>query len=111
MTGVAVMPIMGDTWLQLCVSLGTSPLPSSDTCHRIAPLSASKAYTESFSVATNTTLWLAPCTLTVAAYSGCASTLPSVASVRSRPKLLELTLASVSCVSVRFWPVREMSFL
>ena len=44
MTGVAVIPIMGVTWLQLCTaSLGISPLPSSDTCHSTAPLSASKA--------------------------------------------------------------------
>src|SRR2546421_633268 len=64
-------------------------MPSSDTCHSDVPLSASNAYTESFSVATNTTLCVAPCTLSAARYSGWASTLPSVARKRSLPKPLD----------------------
>ena len=60
MTGVAVTPISGDTWPQLRSSLAVSPVPSSDTCHRMTPLSASKAYTLSFSVATSSTLCEAP---------------------------------------------------
>ena len=40
-----------------------------------------------------------------------ASTVLSAWSCRSRPKLAEFTLESVSTDSVRFWPVRATSFL
>ncbi len=62
MTGVEVMPICGVTWLHPWVSLVVSPLPFSETIHKAVPEFTSKAYTESFSVATNATLWLAPAT-------------------------------------------------
>ncbi len=62
-------------------------------------------------MATNTTLCAAPCTVSAARYRGCASTLPSVDRKRSLPKLVAFTFASVSTVSVRFWPVRARSFL
>ena len=67
----------GDTWLQPRLSLGVSPDFSSGTCHSTAPLSASKAYTLSCSVATYSTLWVTPLMLKDDTYKGCASTLPS----------------------------------
>jgi hypothetical protein len=51
-TGVAVMPISGTTCPHPRPSLGVSPLPSSETRQTIAPLSPSKPYTLSCSVAT-----------------------------------------------------------
>ena len=42
-TGVAVMPISGVTWLPWTGSEGTSPGPSIETFQSIAPVSASKA--------------------------------------------------------------------
>ena len=42
-TGVAVMPISGVTWLPWTGSEGTSPGPSIETCQSFAPVSASKA--------------------------------------------------------------------
>ena len=63
--------------------LVVSPEPSRETCHRTAPESASKAYTESFSVATKTTLWLPAPTTNCDRYRGCASTLPSTERVNS----------------------------
>jgi hypothetical protein len=42
----SVPPISGVTWLQPCVSLGVSPLASTDTCQIAVPASASVAYTE-----------------------------------------------------------------
>jgi hypothetical protein len=41
--------------------------------------------------------------------SGCASTLPSVAKKAVLPKVDAATLAGVSTVSLRFWPVRATS--
>src|SRR5579862_8466393 len=113
MTGVDVTPMVGVTWSQPYegTSLTLSPAASSDTCHSTEPVSASKAYTESLSVATKTTLWLTPLMLSADRYNGCASTLPSALRKRSWPKLLELTFAEVSTDSVRFWPVRAASFL
>jgi hypothetical protein len=99
---VDVTPIAGVTWPQPRSSLGISPETRSDFCQSTAPLSLSKAYTVSFSLATNTTLWEAPATLSAERYSGCASILPSVARKRSLPKLELLTFASVRTDSVRF---------
>src|SRR5512146_940413 len=44
-------------------------------------------------------------------YSGCANTMPSTVSVFSLPKLLTLTLLSLSVVSCAFRPTRELSNL
>src|ERR1700722_6367280 len=102
MTGVEVMPISGTTWKQPRASLKVSPDASSDACHRVEPVSASKAYTESCSVAANTTLCREPDTLSCDTYSGWASTLPSTAKFRSKPKPAEVTLAGVRVDSERF---------
>src|SRR5277367_2475997 len=111
MTGVEVTPISGTIWLQPRASLGVSPAASSVTCQRMDPVSESKAYTESCSVAANTTLCADPDTLSRETYSGWPSTLPSTGKIRSRPKLEETTLARVSADSERFWPVRLRPFL
>ena len=110
-TGVEVTPISGVTWVQLCVSLGVSPLASSDTCQIGVPASASMAYTEACSVATKATLCAVPEIGTCARYNGCASTLPSTITVWRSPKLVELTLANVSVDSDRVCPLRATSFL
>src|ERR1700722_15190595 len=106
MTGVEVTPFPGVTCLQRRVSLKVSPAPSNVACHRTEPVSASKAYTESCSVAANTTLCREPEMLSRDTYRGWASTLPSTERLRSKPKLDDSTFAGVSAVSVRFWPLR-----
>ncbi|MGF6480319.1 hypothetical protein QFZ91_002482 [Paraburkholderia sp. JPY419] len=109
MTGVEVMPIVFTIWPQPRSSLGVSPLPSVRTCHRVAPVSASNAYTVSFSVATYSTLCVPPAIASEATNSGCASTLPSTLKKPTLPNFAAVTLAGVSVVSPRFWPVRAMS--
>src|SRR5207302_7917326 len=109
-TGVAVTPISGTIWLQWRLSDGVSPGLSIEACHSFVPASASKANTESCSVATNTTLWLpAPGIARLETYSGCASTLPSTGMAKSLPNEFAFTLLGVSVLSVRFWPVRALS--
>ena len=112
-TGVAVMPMVGSITSHTCGnSLATvSPAGTSETFHSWVPVSASNAYAESFSVATNTTLCLTPPMLSADRYSGCASTLPSVLRNCSLPKLACLTFAGVRVFSLRFCPVRARSFL
>src|ERR1700722_7365040 len=105
-TGVEVTPISGVTWGQPCVSLGVSPLASSDTCQIGVPASASMAYTEPCSVATKATLCAAAEMETCEKYKGRASTFPATITGLKRPKLVELTLASVSTDSDRFCPLR-----
>ena len=56
MTGVEVMPISGTTCEQPRPSLVVSPAPSTETRQITAPVSASKPYTLSCSVATYKTL-------------------------------------------------------
>src|SRR5580692_11121909 len=111
MTGVEVTPISGVICPQPCEPLVLSPAPSRDTCHSTAPLSASKAYTESCSVAASTTLCAAPATPSCDRYSGWASTLPSTLNVRSKPKGADVTFARVSDDSAGFRPLRLRSYL
>ena len=78
MTGVEVTPISGLTWPQPRSSLEVSPDLSIETCQITVPVSASKAYTESCSVATMSKLCVPfDGTATLDAYNGSASTLPS----------------------------------
>lgn len=50
-----------------------------------------------------------PFTLKPEATSGCPSTRPSAASTRNNPNRVEVTVAGVRIVSVRFWAERELS--
>src|SRR4051812_5053878 len=111
-TGVVVIPIVG----VICPhALGggaaVSPDFSNETCQSCAPVSASKAYTEAFSVTAKTTLCAALPMVNCDRYSGCPSTLPSTLICRSKPKLVELTFAGVSFVFSGYCPVRDTSFL
>src|SRR5215470_12261156 len=77
-TGVAVTPISGDTWLHPRVSEVCSPDLSIDVFQIVAPVSAFSAYTESCSVGTIKTLKVPlPETTSCDTYKGCASTRPS----------------------------------
>jgi hypothetical protein len=108
MTGVEVTPIVGKIWSQPTGSLGVSPESSSEDFHSVAPVSASKAYTESASVATYTTLCGLPPTVSWERYRGCASTVLSTGRVCSSPKEV-MTFAGVSAVSDGLRPVRATS--
>src|ERR1700722_11845617 len=118
MAGVAVMPIIGAIcrvvhWPLSTSATGTavSPFDSSDCFQSCEPVSASKAYSESFSGATYSTLRTVPETEIALTYKGWASTAPSVASgpENNKPKLVEFTFDGDRRVSCRFCPERELS--
>src|ERR1043166_3733601 len=103
-TGVLEIPYSG--WI--------SPQPTSPdvcaaprlTCHRIAYVCASYAYTLLWPVATTSTLCVDPSGIwKFDTIKGCAMTLPSTFSVVSWPKLAEPTVAGVRSVSLGFQPV------
>src|ERR1700712_2018509 len=103
-TGVDVTPCHG-----LIVPLtGASPDFRSDVCHSGAPLPklfASNAYTLSCSVATYTTLCLAPLIVTPDITSGSPYAYPSSEYEKSFPKALVFTFARDSEVSFLFNPL------
>src|SRR5208282_382970 len=72
-------------------------------------LFASNAYTESFSVATNTTLCVVPPMVTFATYNGCAKTCASTGCANNFPNWLTFTFDVVRIVSFVFCPVRPLS--
>src|ERR1700677_3548179 len=110
MTGVARIPIVGLTTGHPRLSEAVSPEGRTEVDHSGDPaVSASKAYTVSFSVATYKTSCGTPEIVTDGTYRGCPSTLVFTGSVNNKPKLVEFTLDGDRSVSVRFCPVRAAS--
>ena len=116
-TGVLVIPNSG-------VMVAQSPWPDAASAQGIAvtpaaglikltvhtgvddAVSASQAYTESCSVATNTRLCICVPTVTPGIYNGWAKIGPSTGSEKSLPNVDELTFAVVRIDSFTFCPVR-----